>query len=137
MNSLPRAMKRDTGIIVYRGIRDDSRAEVYSFWAVDESYAASYGGGVIEGQISNEAIILDITEMIDAAGDISGASLDAAIPGLADAMGIDDESSIEADRLWDAAGDDLSRVVELLNDHAFDGFRWVEQDLAETYMLIH
>ena len=137
MITLPRAMQADGFQILYRAIRDGSRADRYSFWAVDRDYAEQYGGEVIEGQIQPEANILDITEMIDGGGYIHGETLDAAVPGLADALGIDVETEIECDRLWDAAGDDLTSAADLLDDAGFDGFRWVEDCRREAYLLIH
>ena len=137
MISLPRGMKADGHQNLYRGLREDgSRMDVYSFWAVDRDYAEQYGT-VVEGQLRPEADILDITEMIDDEGYIHGQKLDAAVVGLAAALGIDAETEIECDRLWDTAGNDLTKAAKLLDDAGFDGFRWVEDCRREAYLLIH
>jgi len=137
MITLPRAMKVDGTRSLYRAIREGSRTDRYSFWAVDRDYAEQYGAEVVEGQLRPDADLLDITEMIDAEGYIHGEKLDSAVAGLADALGIDAETEIECDRLWDAAGDDLTKAVDLLENAGFDGFRWVEDARREAYLLIH
>ena len=136
MITLPRALKSE-GNPVYRGLREGSLTDSrWSWWAEDRDYAESYGAEVVEGRLPSDADIIDLTTAIGADGYVQGATLEAMIPGLADALGIDAETDIECDRLWDAAGDDLTKLADLLDANGFDGMKWVEQDRRVAYLLL-
>lgn len=135
MITLPRAMASH-GDPIYRGLRDGSRSEDWSWWAEDRDYAQSYGGEVVEGRLPADATILDATQAI-VDGWISGGSLDAIEPGLAAACGLDADSEVEADRLWDCCHDEHDGLAAFLIENGYDGIKWCEQDMRVAYLLIH
>lgn len=113
------------GLSVFRGMRTDSRVNEFQFWTVDSTYAAEFGE-VIEAEIADESMILDLRECVDAAGDYCGQSLDELLPGLADALGIDTETTIERYRLWECVGDEYAAATKLVRDAGYLGWRWFE-----------
>jgi hypothetical protein len=127
------------GIPVYRGTRPNSRGSTYTFWTPERDYAEGYmneGGDLEAAYLTDTREILDMTAMIRD-GYISGSEIDSAVPGLAEALGIDAETEIESDRLWDAAGEDLTAASHLLREAGYRGFRWVENNNNEAYLLLH
>ena len=114
------------GLSVYRGMREDSRVDGFQFWAIDEDYAATYGSEIIEAEIVDESTILDLRECVDEYGDYDGAKIEEACEGLAEAMGIDAETIIGRDQLWDCSPDEHASAVALLRAAGFQGWRWFE-----------
>lgn len=123
------------GLPVYRGIRHGSRESSYQFWTIDASYAGRYGDEILEAEILDESMILDLRGCTDPDGDYSGEMLDAACPGLADAMGIDRETVIGRDKLWDCSRDEHASAVACIRAAGWLGWRWFEGD-DEAFCLI-
>jgi len=130
------------GQTLYRGVRANgaskSRDDIYEFWTPEESYAESYANDEVkEAVLQRDANILDFDEeFLTSSGDYSGELIDERIPGLADALGIDRETEIERDRLWDVAGDDLTKAANLLRLAGFDGWKWREGDGTNEAILL-
>jgi hypothetical protein len=116
----------NSGLSVFRGIRDASRVDEYQFWAVDRDYAAQYGGEIIEAEIVDESLILDLRGCVDECGDYDGAKIEAACEGLAEAMGIDADTVVGRDQLWDCCNDDHAAAVACIKAAGFIGWRWFE-----------
>lgn len=138
-HQIPQCLTGNSGLKLYRGLREESRTTVYSFWAPDPNYAAQYSdsGDIIAAELNANATILDLISVIDADGYVAGNRINDLMSGLAEALGIDGDTEIEADRLWDAAGDDLSDVAELLSENGYEGMRWIENNKDIAYLLIH
>lgn len=126
------------GTSVFRGMRDDSRVDSFQFWAADRDYAAAYSDGeIVEAEVAGEALILDLRGCVDADGDYDGSLIDAACPGLAEAMGIDADTTIERDRLWDCSPDEHASAVACVRAAGFQGWLWFEGDGdQEAYCLL-
>ena len=114
------------GLPVFRGMRDDSRVDEFQFWAIDEDYAATYGNKIIEAEIVDESTILDLRECVDENGDYDGAKIDDACEGLAEAMGIDTETIVGRDQLWDFSADEHASAVAVIRAAGYQGWRWFE-----------
>jgi hypothetical protein len=130
------------GIPVYRGLRSGkykTRTGGYTFWTPESEYAQGYAdesGKVVEAYLTDTRGILDLTEMVEDGGWIHGKQIDEAVPGLADALGIDAETEIELERIWDYAGEDLSDAADKLRQAGYEGMRWLENNGNEAYMLL-
>lgn len=114
------------GLPLFRGVRDGSRVDAYQFWSVHRDYAATYGGEIVEAELCGEAGILDLRECLTADGLYDGEAIDAACPGLAEAMGIDADTVIERSRLWDCCHDEHAAAVEVIRAAGYRGWRWYE-----------
>lgn len=137
MLTLPRALGHK-GKPIYRGLRTNSlRDGHWSWWAEDRYYAEQYGEEVIRGRLLPTAPILDLVALILPDGDLSAADLNARMPGLAAALGLEDDAQVECDRLWDVAGEDLSLLADLLEANGYAGMRWLEWDRRVAFLLLH
>lgn len=137
MITLPRAVEGESNTMLYRGLREESNTDAHSWWAPDRNYAAGYGDTIIAAGLKSDACILDLTTLIDTDGYITGKAIDEEIAGMADALGIDTETEVDANQLWDASAQDLDTVATLLNAAGWDGFRWIENENNEAYFLLH
>lgn len=111
---------------VFRGTHDGSRINEFQFWSPDPDYAAQYGSDLLEAEVADDAALLDLRECVDADGDYDGAAIEAACPGLAEAMGIDAETIIGREQLWDCSRDEHASAVACVRAAGYQGWIWWE-----------
>jgi len=136
ISSLLMADETDGARELFRGRRDGSRDSGYEFWTPEKNYALQYGDDLDSGWLESENTILDIAAAVDDDGCVSGESLDGLISGLGQAFGLDADEEVKHGALWDVGATDMLKVVEILQRAGYDGFRWIEDDYHEAYLLV-
>jgi len=116
-----RGMRRDIDNVGFERPRSRELDSGFSFWAVDQAYAAEFGPILLTATMAKGARILDITD-----ADVDGGELIAVAPSVAKALKIDADDLVDRLGIWERIQDDVEPLAQALRADGFDAVMWLE-----------